>query len=401
MSRRKKIAAIIMATLITGTGLVGCGSSKEDSGKETLTVWSHLKTNEVKKVETLAKEWGDKNNIEVKVVEDQSKIQEFKEAANSKSGPDIMYGIPHDNLGTFQKADLLADVPNDVFKADDYVSQGVIDSVTIDGKQCALPLAQEVLALYYNKDKVKEVPKTLEDVVKEGKEKGFMFNLTDFYVNYGLLSANGGYIFKNNNGKADVEDNGLGNEGTVKGLEFIKSLVDDKLMTADVTDDIAKEKFVKGETAFYISGPWNVADAKNAGIKLGVAPIPTLNGKTVKPFLGVQTAFVSKNSKKQEKAWELIKYLNENNTDIIIKEGNRIPVLKKALEDSAFKENEEIQQFAQAAKVAEAMPNVPEVQAIWDPGKNNLKLLIAGQIDAKTAAKNMHDQVVEGIKQAK
>ena len=37
MSRRKKIAAIIMATLITGTGLVGCGSSKEDNGKETIT----------------------------------------------------------------------------------------------------------------------------------------------------------------------------------------------------------------------------------------------------------------------------------------------------------------------------------------------------------------------------
>ena len=401
MSRRKKIAAIIMATLITGTGLVGCGSSKEDNGKETITVWSHLKTNEVKKVETLAKEWGDKNNVNVKIVEDQSEIQEFKEAANSASGPDIMYGIPHDNLGTFQKANLLAEVPDGIFDADKYVSQGVVDSVTIGGKQYALPLAQEVIALYYNKDKVSEAPKTMEEVAKIGKEKGLMFNIGDFYISYGLLSANGGYVFKNDNGTLDTEDVGLGNDGSVKGLEFIKSLVDDKLMTPDITDDIAKEKFINGETAFYISGPWNVADAKNAGINLGLAPIPTLNNQTVKPFLGVQVAFVNKNSKKQDKAWELIKYLNENNTDIIIKEGNRIPVLKSAQEEAAFKDNKEIQTFAEAAKNAEAMPNVPEMQAAWDPGKNNIKLLISGQIDAKTAAKNIQEQTIQGIQQAK
>ena len=49
-----------------------------------------------------------KNDINVKVVEDQGEMQVFKEAANSSSGPDIYYGITNDNLGTFQKADLLA-----------------------------------------------------------------------------------------------------------------------------------------------------------------------------------------------------------------------------------------------------------------------------------------------------
>ena len=52
-------------------------------------------------------------------------------------------------------------------------------------------------------------------------------------------------------------------------------------------------------------------------------------------------------------------------------------------------------------KNAEAMPNVPEMQAAGDPGKNNIKLLISGQIDAKTAAKNMKEQTIQGIQQAK
>ena len=401
MGKRSKILAVIMSALVMSTGLVGCGGSK-DNGKETITVWSHLSTKEVTKVEELAKEWGEKNDINVKVVEDQGEMQVFKEAANSSSGPDIYYGIANDNLGTVQKADLLAEVPSGTINKDDYVSQNVLDAVTIDGKMYALPIAEEAIALYYNKDKVSEAPKTMEEAVEIGKQKGFMFNAGDLYITYGLITANGGYVFKNNNGTLDVNDVGLNTEGTVKGLQFIQDCVQkDGLMTADVTDDIAKSKFVNGETAFYISGPWNVKDVKDAGINLGLCKLPTLNGNKISPFLGVQSAFVNKNSKKQDKSWELIKYLNENNTDIIINEGNRIPVLKSAQQEASFKDNKDIQVFAQSAEDATPMPNIPEVQAIWEPGKNNLKLLISGQIDAATAAKNIYDQTVSGITQIK
>ena len=287
-------------------------------------------------------------------------------------------------------------------KNDDYVSQNVLDAVTIDGKMYALPIAEEAIALYYNKDKVSEPPKTMEEAVEIGKEKGFMFNAGDLYITYGLITANGGYVFKNNDGTLDVNDIGFNTEETVKGLQFIQDCVQkDGLMTADITDDIAKSKFVNGETAFYISGPWNVKDVRDAGINLGLCKLPTLNGNKISPFLGVQAAFVNKNSKKQDKAWELIKYLNENNTDIIINEGNRIPVLKSAKSEASYTDNKDIQVFAESAEDATPMPNIPEVQAMWEPGKNNLKLLISGKIDAATAAKNLYDQTVSGISQIK
>ena len=44
-----------------------------------------------------------------------------------------------------------------------------MDAVKIDGKQYAVPLGQETVALFYNKDKVKEAPTTMEDVVKLAK----------------------------------------------------------------------------------------------------------------------------------------------------------------------------------------------------------------------------------------
>ena len=53
------------------------------------------------------------------------------------------------------------------------------------------------------------------------------------------------------------------------------------------------------------------------------------------------------------------------------------------------------------AKVAYPMPNVVEVQAMWEPANNNLKLLTSGQSDAETTGKSIVDQVAEGIKQIK
>jgi arabinogalactan oligomer/maltooligosaccharide transport system substrate-binding protein len=400
MSKRTKIVAIIMATMMT-IGMTGCGGSKS-SGKEKLTVWSHLKTEENEAIQKLASDWGEKNNFEVKVVEDSGKMQDYKEAANSPSGPDVYYGSPHDNLGAFQKADLVSEVPSGMINESDYTAKNVIDAVTINGKKYGLPIAQEAIGLFYNKKLVKEAPKTMEEVVSIGKEKGFKFNVTDFYLTYGLITADGGYIFKNNNGTLDTKDLGLNTPGTVAGYQFIRDLVTkEKLMTADINDDIAKDEFKQGKTAFYISGPWNVQEVKDAGIDLGVCAIPTLNGKTVTPFLGVQTAFVNKNSTKQEKSWDLIKYLNENNTEILVEKGNRIPVTKSGQDSDIFKNNTNISVFANSAKNAIPMPNIPEVQAIWDPAKNNIKSMIAGDIDAQTTAKNIYDQVVEGIKQMK
>lgn len=297
-------------------------------------------------------------------------MQAYIQAANSSKGPDIMYGLPHDNLGTFEKAGLLAEVPEGVLNEEDYISEQLVDSVTLNGKKYAIPIAQETTALFYNKDLVSEVPKTMEEVVEIGKNKGFIFDVANFYPSYGFIAANGGYVYKNNNGTLD-------------------------------SSDIASGEFMNNKAAFYISGPWDVKSFKDADLNFGVAPIPTLNGNPVKSFMGVQTAFVSSNSKKQELAWDLTKYLAENTSDILLNTGNRIPVLKSVVEGEEFNKNEYMAQFAEQAKVGEPMPNIPEVQAMWGPAGENIRLLMNNQLSPEECAKLTVDQIKEGISQQK
>lgn len=405
MLKRKKGFISILTSLMLSVSLVGCSSSSDestDSGKESLTVWSHLTPEEVKGVEAVAKKWGEEKGVNVKVVADKGDFQSFIQASNSSKGPDIMFGIPHDNLGTFEKAGLLTEVPEGMLDKESYGSSQIVDAVTLNGKQYAFPIAQETITMFYNKDLVDTLPKTIEEVVEIGNEKGFVFDIANFYASYGFIAANGGYVYKNNNGTLDPTDIGLNNEGAIKGYQFLQDLVvKDKLISIDMTGDIASSLFKEGKAAFYISGPWDVQTFKEAGMNFSVAPIPTLNGNNIPTFLGVQTSFVSSKSKNQELAWELNKYLSENVSDILLNTGNRIPVLKSVLESDEFTKNEELKQFSEQAKFATPMPNIPEVQAMWIPAGENIRLLMTNQLSPKECADTTVEQIKQGIAQQK
>ena len=403
IKRKKSVIALLLASMMT-MSLVGCSSSKDEAsnGENSLTVWSHLTPDEVKAIAPIAEKWGQENGVNVKFVEDKGDMQAYMQAANSSKGPDMMFGLPHDNLGTFEKAGLLAEVPEGLLNKDDYTSEQLIDAVTLNGKQYAVPLAQETTSLFYNKDLVKEVPETMEEVVEIGKEKGFVFDVANFYPTYGLIAANGGYVYKNNDGTLDPTDIGLNNEGAIKGYQFIQDLVvKDKLISVDMTGDIASGEFMNGNAAFYISGPWDVKSFQDAGVNFGVVPFPTLGGNNVKSFMGVQTAFVSSKSKNQELAWDLAKYLSENTSDILLNTGNRIPVLKSVVESEEFAKNEYMLNFAEQTKVADPMPNIPEVQAMWAPAGDNLRLLMNEQLSPEECANMTVEQIKEGIAQQK
>lgn len=402
MIKKTKMLALVMAATLAAGTLAGCGSSKSEGEDKTLTVWSHLTDAEVEALQPVVEKWSKDNGVAVKLQADKSDMQAFIQAANSSKGPDIMFGLANDNLGTFEKAGTLAEVPEGIINEDEYTSKNVVDAVTLDGKQYAVPIAQETIALFYNKDKVKEVPKTMEEVVELGKTVGFRYAVADFYRSFGFLSAQGGYVFKDNNGTLDPSDIGLGNEGAVKGYQFLQDLVvKNQLMAPDITDDIAKGDFQSGASAFYISGPWDIQTFKDAGVNFGVVPMPTLGGKNVSTFMGVQTAFVSSKSKNQDLAWKLLKYLTENSTDALVEKGNRIPATKAGVESDTFKNRENMDQFLAQAKIATPMPNISEVQAMWGPGGDGIKALVSGQLDAKACGDQVVAQIKEGIAQQK
>lgn len=406
MNKKIKLLSALVAGVVGFGMLAGCGNTtttgtKTKSDKE-LIVWSHLMDNEVKEVNKVAQEWAKKNNRKVKVVKDDSDMKAFLQAANSAKGPDIMFGIPHDNLGSFQKAKLLAEVPSGIVNKDDYENPAVCNAVSYDGKNYAIPLSMETYALFYNTDKVKEVPKTMDDLVKQAQAIGgtaFQYDINNFYYSAAFVQSFGGYVFGNKDGKYDLNDVGLNNEGALKAYQFLQDLVvKDKFMKPDVTGDIAKANFQGAKSAFYISGPWDIDGFKKAGTKFALAPIPQINGEGAKTLMGVQTAFVSGKSKDQDGSWDLMKYLVNNTADKLYEVGSRIPVKKADLEKDAVKNNETTKVFVEQLKTAVPMPNVSEVAGVWDAGKK-IQNILSGK-DVKATADDIQKTFVDSVKVA-
>lgn len=397
---KKRLLACIMATVVAGSLFVGCGGSSKSDGKDgqEITVWTKVKDGEMKTIEEEAKAWGEKTGNTVKVVNDEGGYQEFLQAANSSKGPDLYIGMPHDNLASFYESGLLEEVPADKFDKTKYATESVWGATSFEGKNYAVPMAQETVALFYNKDKVKEVPKTMEELVDKAKKDklGFQIDLGNFYITGGIVQTLGGYIFGGEQGNLKADDIGLANDGAVKGYKFLGDLVrTDKLMPVDITGDIASTNFKSGESAFYISGPWDVEQFEEAGLNFGVAPVPTIGGNEYKSFLGVQTAFVSAKSKNKDLAFDFLNELITNKSEELFKVGNRIPVLNDVLASDAIKENKYLQGFIDQSKVAVPMPNILEMQAVWN-ATSQITRVYKGE-DAKKVADDIVSAVKKGI----
>lgn len=397
MNKKVKVLCSMLAALLISTTLAGCGTTKtaDTTAKvsKNIVVWCHLMQPEVDELDKVVQAWAKSTGNTATVQIDKGKNQDLITAALSSSAPDVMYGYAHDSLGIYQKAGIIAELPSGIIDNSKYVDTA-IKAVSMDGKMYGVPISIETYGLFYNTDKVKTAPTTLDDFLAQTKTLGFQFDINNFYYSYAFLAANGGYVFKDKGkGALDATDIGLGNDGAIKGLQTLQDfVVKDKLMTADIAGGSALASFQNAKTGFYISGPWDVDGLTKAGTKFAVAPLPGMPS-----FVGVQAGFVNAKSANQKEAWDLTKYIQANNSAMLTA-GNRIPAINSEL---AKVTDKNILAFVAQVKNGQPMPNISEMGQVWTPAANNLKLLTSGKATPAATGKLIHDQIVEGINAAK
>lgn len=404
MNKKLKVLSSVLTALVLTTALAGCSSSKSSTSSTSTTtkkeskeilIWTNYQGKDFVPIKKLAEDWAKETGNTVKVVEDKVGLDSIIAASKSSKAPDVMIGYPNDRLGSFVKADIVDEVPAGIMNDSDYIAPAITGSM-INGKKYGVPLTLETYVLFYNKDLVPTPPKTWEELMIVGKKVGFNYALNDVYFSLALIKANGGYVFKDNNGTIDTNDIGLANAGAVKGLTMINDLVTSGIVAPSVTSDIAKGNFLNKKIGLYISGNWDVSAFKDK-VNFGVATYPQIDGKAVPTTAGVKLAVVSKNSKVKATAWEFMKYVGAKAPYIIFKQTAAIPVLKADQEKDEIKKDPITSVFAEQAKSAAPMLSVPEFGTIWEPGKQNITLMITKKQTPQQAADNIVKQVKEGI----
>lgn len=392
----RKIVKAGIIGLLGMTLLAGCGSSKQPDNK--LTIWTNMEV-EVSTIQKYADEWGTKNGYKVEVIHQSPSVQQFAQAANSADGPDAVVGIPNDQLADYVNAELAEETEAELYKDTDF-SEAAVQACYVDGKRYAAPLSVETTALFYNTDKVSKLPESWEELIENASAQGgVQFDATSIYYDLGFVRACGGYIFGYSGGSYDVSDIGLSNDGAVEAYEFINDLYAKyKLLSADVTADIARSNFQNGETAYYIGGPWDIDGFTSAGTKFAVAPMPEFHGKTFVTPVGTQVSFVSSKSKNKKKAWDFIMYLIDNGALGMYEAGDRIPARLSDQTADEIVSNPYSKAFIEQINNGEPMPTVSEMGQLWNIHANNIRSMWNGDFTPKEAAENIVSQLQEAVK---
>ncbi|MFD3246701.1 maltose/maltodextrin ABC transporter substrate-binding protein MalE [Rahnella aquatilis] len=334
-------------------------------------------------------------------VEHPDKLEEkYPQVAATGGGPDIIFWA-HDRFGGYAQSGLLAEIsPDQAFK--DKLFPFTWDAVTFNGKLIGYPVAVEALSLIFNKDIIKEAPKTWEEIPALDKElratgkSAIMWNLQEPYFTWPIIAADGGYAFKYENGKYNIKDTGVNNAGSQAGLQFIIDLVKNKHINADTDYSIAEAAFNKGQTAMTIDGPWAWSNLDKSKINYGVTLLPSFHGKPSKPFVGVLTAGINAASPNKELAKEFLEnyLITDDGLAVVNKDKPLGAVALKSYQEKLEKDPRIAATMANS-KNGEIMPNIPQMSAFWYAERSAIINAVNGRQTVPQALKDVETRITK------
>ncbi|GAA2886169.1 sugar ABC transporter substrate-binding protein [Microbacterium esteraromaticum] len=400
---KRSILAFGALAVTSAIALSGCASSapstdgdkpaKGESSK--LTVW--LDAERVDALKGAADAYEEKTGVTVDLVGksvDDIK-DDFIQQAPTGKGPDVVMGA-HDWLGELSTNGVVA--PIELGDSADGYLPVATQAATYDGTVYMLPYAVENIAVLRNTKLVPEAPKNFDDMVSKGTfvvEQGAEGNP---YHLYPFQTAFGAPVFGTDaSGSYDAADLQLGSEGGFAFADWLAAQGEAGTLNTDIDGEIAKQQFLDGKAAFWLTGPWNVGTAVDAGIDVAIDPIPSPTAEPASPFAGVKGFFVSSESKNKVAANDfLVNYIGTEDVQLeLFKAGNVLPALTAAADTAAS--DPIIAGFQAVGADAVPMPAIPAMGSVWQYWGIAEAAVINGA-DPKATWQKLADDVSAAIK---
>ncbi|MEU6682439.1 ABC transporter substrate-binding protein [Streptomyces sp. NPDC046832] len=387
MSRNSVIALTVSASLAllatACTGQSGAGAGDDASKETTLTFWHAWSApSEVKAVQDLVAGFEKAHpNIHVDVVGNMTddKMNQALRTGGAKA-PDVISSFTTNSVGKFCSSGALVDLNPHLEKSgvdpEKTFPKAMNEYTRFDGNRCAVPLLGDAYGLYYNKTAFEKAgitapPKTWSEFEKDAKKltirQGETYRQLGFMPNYhGWETTTEHYLgqfsptYFDKDGKSNVaKDPAFAQAFTVQ-----KKLVDAlggyrRLETyrSELGDEWGpKHPFHTGQVAMQLDGEWRLGMALDTKPKfdIGVAPLPVPDDRADeygKGYITGTIAGIAATSRKQNAAWELVKYMTTD-TDAVVDFSNAIhnvPSTLAALKSPKLKYDPRFKTFLEIA----------------------------------------------------
>jgi maltose/maltodextrin transport system substrate-binding protein len=318
----------------------------------------------------------------------------FPLVAQVGKGPDIVIWA-HDKVGEWADAGLIAPVEF----SDDFAQKlfpKARQAVMHKGKSWGYPLALETITLIYNRKLLDGPPPTqlsqMESVSQKIKADhpavtAILWDYKSPYYSWGILDSAGGYIFGKKGTDYDLNNVGVATPPAVEGLSKIIALVDEGLLPKSVSYGIAEQMMSQGKVAMMLSGPWAWANLRQRGIDFGVAPMPGIDGKPGRPFVGVTMAYLNRSSPNHDLAEEFLKeYLLPSAGLSAMNHAKPIGVpALKSLYNKMAKDSPLLRALKMSVDNGQVMPNIPQMSRFFTSVGAALQVATEGRASAESA----------------
>jgi arabinogalactan oligomer / maltooligosaccharide transport system substrate-binding protein len=376
-SRRLRVAAGLAVTALVAVVAASAGTSA--TGQSTrIVIWADA--DRVPAVTQVATAWARTKGVTVQVVQKQmGPIRQEISTVAVDTAPDVIVGA-HDWVGELSaNGSVLPLSPSAATKKQfpAYALNSFSYGTAIK-KLYGAPVALENIALVTN-TRLAKVPTSFADLQKQAlaakKRTKAQVGIAvqqgqgDAYHMYPFFSGLGGYVFgQNKAGNLDASDIGLANARFMKNAALIDQWNKSGLIRSQVNDSIAKDLFLKGKVAYWITGPWFLADIRKSGLRYAISAFPQIvpSIRSV-PFLGVQGFMVTKFSSAhgvESLAKDLVaNYMMQPASQLRLASANdRFPANLNAAKQVKDKD---LKAFGAASVGGVPMPNIPQMASVW------------------------------------
>lgn len=383
----KKLWTLFSLLLIASLMLAACGTKATEAPKEepvveepkgptgTVTLWHAYQTGSseestLAELITNAKAEFPGLTIDVLQIPFDQIFNKYQQEVAAGGGPD-MFVAPNDDLGNWVRGGLVLDITDKLAGKLDKVSGPGVDGMKVDGKMYGVPESAKAVALYYNKSMVPEPPKTTDELLQMVKDGKVMTNFIGAYHMFGWAGSFGGKLLDDSN--KCIADQG----GWAEALQYLLDLkAAGALYNADYAT--AEGLFRQGQAAFFVNGPWALADyKKDLGDNLAVAPIPAgPSGASAAPLNGIDGFYLNPNSKNVDGALALALFLtNQASSQIYTDKAGHVPIRSDVTSADPL-----IAAFAQASATGYPRPQSLEFANFWGPFGDMFTKVLEGAV---------------------
>ena len=332
------------------------------------------------------------SGVTVVVQHPEGATDKFQAAAAAGKGPDI-FCWPHDRTGEWARSGLLVPI-HPPKRVRDAIDDAAWKAFTYKGKVWGYPLAIEAVGLVVNRDLVKTVPSTFDEVMALDKElakkgkKALLWDYNKSFFTWPLLAGAGGEVFgRTASGELDPSTVGVNSAGALAGATMLSRLIEEGYMPRGARYAEMEAGFARGEIAMMITGPWAWDNARKAKINFTVAPVPAvIPGKPSKAFVGVLGCMIAAPSKVKDIAREFVEnhMLRVDSLKMISAD---VPLGTPA-NKAYFAElsgDANIRATMENARTGEPLPNIPELGRFFPAMDAALEAISQGRQSPKEA----------------